>query len=141
LPTYCFHQYCAILVWDLESETKLEAKLDGKRYLPTLFGRGNSSIIPPGTEHWAVWDSSVSLSVFLLNQEFINQTAQEIGFGKNIELIAKQETRDRNIYHLGQALKMELEASADCQTGVLYQETLISAFVMRLGSNLRRDTL
>jgi len=132
LPTYCFHQYCAIPVWDLESETKLEAKLDGKRYLPTLFGRGNSSIIPPGTEHWAVWDSSVSLSVFLLNQEFINQTAQEIGFGKNIELIAKQETHDRHIYHLGQALKMELEAPPDLQTGILYQETLISTLVMRL---------
>jgi AraC family transcriptional regulator len=132
LPTYRLHQYCCIPIWDLESETRLEAQLDGKRYLPTLFGRGSSSIITPGSDHWAVWDSPVSLSVFLLNQEFINQTAQEMGFGKNIELITKQETHDRHIYHLGQALKMELEAPPDLQTGILYQETLTSAFVMRL---------
>ncbi len=132
IPEHFLQGYQSFAVFDINSKTELECRLDGKLYPRQLQGYGRISIFPDGASHWATWNQEMGITVFFLKTELVNDLAQDRMTNGDVGMIPRSGVQDGGVYHLGMALKAELAAPPDCQAGSVYQDTLINALVMRL---------
>lgn len=132
IPEHCVKGYHALGVFDINCKTQLECRLDGKLYPRKLVGYGGIGIFPDGASHWATWNQDMGITLFFLKAELVNKLAQDRITNGDVAIIPRSGVEDGGVYHLGMALKAELAAPPDCQTGSVYQDTLINALVMRL---------
>lgn len=128
LPAYAA-KYHIVPIWGLDSQAKIEARLDDRDYRG-MFGRGASGVIPAQFEHWAVWDQAIDLTVVFLHPKLIEQVAEQNVKGGRIELMPKHDTYDPALTQLGLLLKADLEAGYP--SGKLYRDSIVTALAARL---------
>lgn len=119
-----------VALWGMQSQAKLETKFDDNYRWQGMFGQGAAGVIPAGMNHWAVWDRPIALTVLFLHPIFVKQIASDLAIGDRIELIPKHDTNDPSLTQLGLLLKTDLEEGH--QSGLLYRESLATAFAARL---------
>lgn len=130
LPDY----YAAHHVLPLYSRpVHIEARLDDQLRQRSLFECGSSGLIPAGTQHWAVWDQAIDLSIIFLHPQFLKSVAQEVIKGDRVELIPQHKFNDPALYNLGMALKADAEEGYSM--GCLYTESVATALAIRLAKN------
>ncbi len=119
-----------VALWGMRSQAKLETKFDDNYRWQGMFGQGAAGVIPAGMRHWAVWDRPITLTVMFLHPIFVQQVASDLTIGDRIELIPKHDTNDPSLTKLGLLLKADAEEGH--LSGLLYRESLATAFVARL---------
>lgn len=132
IPEHNVSGYHAFGVLDINCKTELECRLDGKLYTRQRVGYGSIGIFPDGASHWATWNQEMRITLFFLKTELVNDLDQDRITNGDVGMIPRSGVEDGGVYHLGMALKAELAAPPDSQTGSVYQDTLINALVMRL---------
>lgn len=126
-PNVEYAQHTIIL--HLNAQTNLERKI-GDRQLDYQMTTGDIAIVPANATHYAVNKGKCEGLFLALDTQFVSQIAYEAIDPDNIELVPTFIKSDPLIYHLGLALKLELETS--CFGSRPYIESLSTALAAHI---------
>jgi AraC family transcriptional regulator len=104
----------------------------GKRIV-TRGSAGNLCITPSGQSMGASWDKTLDNLGFLLEPDFVVQTAVENRFSSNFEFTEVYQHRDVLIQQIG--LTLLAESSSETASGRLYADSLIQTLTLHLLKN------
>lgn len=104
----------------------------GKRIV-TRGSAGNLCITPSGQAMGASWDTTLDNLGFLLEPDFVVQTAAENRFSSNFEFTEVYKTQDALIQQIG--LTLLSESSSETPAGRLYADSLIQTLTLHLLKN------
>jgi AraC family transcriptional regulator len=126
-PEICLQQHSINI--QLGHPCQIDWRLAGGKLHSTQMKRGCVNITPKGIPTQARWDKEIKIILISFDSRLFQRIAEEIGSDR-IELIPQRGVCDRQIFHLGMALKAELEAGF--VSGKLYGESLATALSAHL---------
>lgn len=103
------------------------------RLIVTRGGAGNLCITPSGQSMGAFWNKPLDNLGFLLEPDFVVQTAVENRFSSNFEFTEVYKTEDALIQQIG--LTLLEEAKSETPAGRLYADSLIQTLTLHLLKN------
>ncbi|MHC5674736.1 AraC family transcriptional regulator [Nostoc sp.] len=129
-PELCLQQH-SINIW-LGNSSQIDWRLAGGRLHSTQMRRGWVNVTPKGIPTQARWHQEIKFLLVSFDSSLFKRVADEliVGSYRTIEIIPQRGVCDRQILHLGMALKAELEAG--CPSGKLYGESVAIALAAHL---------
>ncbi|MEH2054342.1 AraC family transcriptional regulator [Nostoc sp.] len=129
-PELCLQQH-SINIW-LGNSCQIDWRLAGGRLHSTQMRRGLVNVTPKGIPTQARWHEEIKFLLVSFDSSLFKRVADDLNVGSNrtIEIIPQRGVCDRQILHLGMALKAELEAG--CPSGKLYGESVATALAAHL---------
>lgn len=120
-PELCLQQH-SINIW-LANSCQIDWRLAGGRLHSTQMRRGLVNVTPKGIPTQARWNQEIKFLLVSFDSSLFKKVADDVIIGsyRNIEIIPQRGVCDRQILHLGMALKTELQAG--CPSGKLYGES------------------
>jgi AraC family transcriptional regulator len=135
VPPYAIPSYSSqghlFGLWGSQSQAYRDAKIDDVA-VHSLYGHGQNCIIPAGATHQTAWDQPIEMSALFIHPQFIHHVAQDIANTDRIELIPTHDTQNMTLHHLGMAYKTQMQRSQGLEKDSVYQESIMTAFVMQL---------
>ncbi|MGC2236959.1 MAG: AraC family transcriptional regulator [Pyrinomonadaceae bacterium] len=117
----------------LSGNLTTEKTSTGGRLIVTRGGAGNLCITPSGQSMGAFWNKTLENLGFLLEPDFVAQTAAENRFSSNFEFTEVYKTEDALIQQIG--LTLLEEAKSETPAGRLYADSLIQTLTLHLLKN------
>ncbi len=99
---------------------------------------GNVCLTPAGQMHGATWQNTLEVIGFLIDPEFLKNTAIENRFSSNFELTEVYKNDDALIKHIGFALLSEAELGSP--SGKMFAESLTQTLALHLLKNYSNAT-
>jgi AraC family transcriptional regulator len=129
-PELCLQQH-SINIW-LANSCQVDWRLAGGRLHSTQMRRGLVNVTPKGIPTQARWNQEIKFLLVSFDSSLFKKVADDVIIGsyRNIEIIPQRGVCDRQILHLGMALKTELQAG--CPSGKLYGESVAIALAAHL---------
>ncbi|MFN6487887.1 MULTISPECIES: AraC family transcriptional regulator [unclassified Nostoc] len=129
-PELCLQQH-SINIW-LGNSCQIDWRLAGGRLQSTQMKRGLVNVTPKGIPTQARWHQEIKFLLVSFDSSLFKRVADDAIAGRyrTIEIIPQRGVCDRQILHLGMALKAELEAG--CPSGKLYGESVATALAAHL---------
>jgi len=128
-PELCLQQHSISIM--LGQTYQIDWRLAGGRLHSTQMRKGEIGITPKGVPTQARWHQDVEFLLLSLSSRLLKRVADEMLIGSDrIEIIPQRGIPDPHIFHLGMALKAELEAG--CLSGKLYGESVATALTVHL---------
>ena len=129
-PELCLQQH-SINIW-LGNSCQIDWRLAGGRLHSTQMMRGLVNVTPKGIPTQARWHQEIKFLLVSFDSSLFKRIADEtiVRSYRTIEIIPQRGVCDRQILHLGMALKIELEAG--CPSGKLYGESVAIALAAHL---------
>ncbi|MEA5624052.1 methyltransferase domain-containing protein [Nostoc sp. UHCC 0251] len=129
-PKLCLQQH-SINIW-LANSCQIDWRLAGGRLQSTQMRRGLVNVTPKGIPTQARWNQEIKFLLVSFDSSLFKKVADDVIIGsyRNIEIILQRGVCDRQILHLGMALKTELQAG--CPSGKLYGESVAIALAAHL---------
>ncbi|MEI2582906.1 AraC family transcriptional regulator [Scytonema sp. PRP1] len=124
-PELCLQQHSISIM--LGNEYQIDWRLAGGRLHSAQMRRGEIGITPKGFQTQARWYQDVEFLLVSVNSSLFKRVADNV---VDVELIPHRGVSDPQIFHLGMALKAELEAG--CPSGKLYGESVATAVAAHL---------
>lgn len=106
-----------------------ERVLDGKWRTEQLH-QGDVALIPADVPHKKLWRRDCRFTLLMLDPGHVARIADEVRDNNRFQLLPQFAKSDPLIYHIGTALKLELES--DQPSNRLYTDSLITALVAHL---------
>ncbi|MEH2354490.1 helix-turn-helix transcriptional regulator [Nostoc sp.] len=129
-PELCLQQH-SINIW-LGNSCQIDWRLAGGRLHSTQMMRGLVNVTPKGIPTQARWHEEIKFLLVSFDSSIFKRVADDliVGSYRTIEIIPQRGVCDRQILHLGMALKAELEAGFP--SGKLYGESVAIALAAHL---------
>ncbi|MEH2256036.1 helix-turn-helix transcriptional regulator [Nostoc sp.] len=136
-PELCLQQH-SINIW-LGNSCQIDWRLAGGRLHSTQMRRGLVNITPKGIPTQARWHEEIKFLLVSFDSSLFKRVADDLIVGsdvydrlrlRTIEIIPQRGVCDQQIFHLGMALKAELEAGYP--SGKLYGESVAIALAAHL---------
>ncbi|MBD2562453.1 MULTISPECIES: AraC family transcriptional regulator [Nostoc] len=129
-PELCLQQH-SINIW-LGNSCQIDWRLAGGKLHSTQMRRGLINATPKGIPTQARWNQEIKFLLVCFDSSLFKRVADDaiVGSYRNIEIIPQRGVCDRQILHLGMALKTELQAG--CPSGKLYGESVAIALAAHL---------
>ncbi|KST69232.1 helix-turn-helix transcriptional regulator [Mastigocoleus testarum] len=130
-PELCLQQHSISIM--LGSEYQIDWRLAGGKLHSTKMRRGEIGLTPRDIPTQARWYQDVEFLLISLDSNVFKQLEDNKVDSEDIEIIPQRGFPDAQIFHLGMALKAELEGG--CLAGKIYADSVAIALASHLIKN------
>jgi AraC family transcriptional regulator len=138
-PPLCFDHYAIAI--HLGASLQLDWRIDGiakGQVQRQILRRGGMTLVPMQYPHWGGWTGRMEGLALNLQSKLLTRNAAEMLGVDQMELLPQEPLYDPLIFHIGLALKADLESQRP--GGRLYAETLATALAAHLLRNYSAHT-